>query len=242
MNDQYTPTPNGARAFPAEQVAFDEGLRTHMLGIYRNMGISLAISGAVSLGIASSPALTQLIFGTPLKWVAMFAPLAFVFFFTFRFERMSISSARTALWSFAAVMGVSMASIFMVFTAASIASTFFVASSMFLAISLWGYTTKTDLSRWTSFLFMGLIGVFIASLVNLFLQSGTLQLVLSLAGVLVFTGLTAWDTQRAKSDYVNFSGTMAAEKMAIMSAFSLYLNFVNLFQMLLSLIGVRQDD
>lgn len=242
MNDQFNPAHQAARAYPTEQAGFDAGLRSHMLGIYRNMSISLAISGAVSFGIASSPSLTALLFGTPLKWVAMFAPLAFVFFFTFRFERMSLASARTALWSFAAVMGVSMASIFLVFTAASIASTFFIAAGMFLVVSLWGYTTKTDISRWTSFLFMGLIGVFIASLVNLFLQSGTLQLVLSLAGVLVFTGLTAWDTQRAKSEYFHYNGTMAAEKMAVMSAFSLYLNFVNLFQMLLSLIGVRQDD
>lgn len=242
MTDRFTPAPEAVRAYPAEQAGFDEGLRSYMLGIYRNMSISLAISGAVALGIASSPAITQLVFGTPLKWVAMFAPLAFVFFFTFRFERMSTSSARMALWSFAAVMGVSMASIFMVFTTASIVSTFFIASAMFLSVSLWGYTTKTDISRWSSFLFMGLIGVFIASLVNMFMQSGTLQLVVSLAGVIVFTGLTAWDTQRAKSDYLHYSGAMVAEKMAIMSAFSLYLNFVNLFQMLLSLVGVRQDE
>ena len=221
-------------------VAFDAGLRRHMLGIYNNMGLGLAITGLVAFGIASTPALAGAIFGTPLKWVAMFAPLAFVFFLSFRMERMTAASARTAFFAFSAVMGVSMASIFLVFTETSIARTFFIAAAMFASVSLWGYTTRRDLSRWTTFLFMGLIGVVIASIVNVFLGSTMLQMIVSIAGVIVFTGLTAWDTQRAKSDYLAFAGTPHADKLAIWGALSLYLNFVNLFQLLLTFFGDRE--
>jgi hypothetical protein len=221
--------------------AFDAGLRRHMLGIYNNMGLGLVITGLTALGVASSPALTALIFGTPLKWVAMFAPLAFVFFLSFRMERMSAASMRTAFFAFSAVMGVSLASVFLVFTGASIARTFFIAAGMFLSVSLWGYTTKRDLSKWTTFLFMGLIGVVIASLVNVFLASSALQFAVSIAGVIVFTGLTAWDTQRAKSDYMYYAGTPHVEKLAIWGALSLYLNFVNLFQLLLTFFGQREE-
>ena len=220
---------------------FDAGLRRHMLGIYNNMGLGLIVTGLVAMLIASTPALYQPIFGTPLKWVAMLAPLAFVFLLSFRIDRMTAASARTAFFAFAAVMGVSLASIFLVFTGTSIARTFFIAASMFLGVSLWGYTTKRDLTRWSSFLFMGLIGVVIASLVNLFLASSALQFVVSLAGVVVFTGLTAWDTQRAKADYLAYAGTRHADKLAIMGALSLYLNFVNLFQLLLTFFGQREE-
>ncbi len=222
-------------------VPFDAGLRRHMLGIYNNMGIGLIVTGLVAAFVASTPALYQPIFGTPLKWLAMFAPLAFVFFLSFRMERMSVGSARAAFIAFAGVMGVSMASIFLVFTETSIARTFFIAAAMFLSVSLWGYTTKTDLTKWTTFLFMGLIGVVIASIVNVFLGSSTLQLIVSVAGVIVFTGLTAWDTQRAKSDYLAFAGTEHAEKLGIMGALSLYLNLVNLFQLLLTFFGQREE-
>ena len=235
MNRPYI-SPGAQAAVP-----IDAGLRRHMLAIYNNMAIGLVITGLTSFLIASSPALYQPIFGTPLKWVAMFAPLAFIFFFSFRMERMTAASARTAFFAFAAVMGMSMASIFLVFTGASIARTFFIASSMFLGVSLWGYTTKRDLTGWSTFLFMGLIGVVVASIVNIFLGSTTLQLVVSFAGVLVFTGLTAWDTQRAKSDYVAYAGTAHAEKLGIMGALSLYLNFVNLFQLLLTFFGQREE-
>ncbi len=222
-------------------IPFDAGLRRHMLGIYNNMGVGLVITGLVAALVANSPALYQPIFGTPLKWVAMFAPLAFVFFLSFRMERMSVGSARTAFYAFAAVMGVSMASIFLTFTETSIARTFFIAAAMFASVSLWGYTTKSDLTKWTTFLFMGLIGVVIASIVNVFLGSSTLQLIVSVAGVIVFTGLTAWDTQRAKSDYLAFAGTEHAEKLGIMGALSLYLNLVNLFQLLLTFFGQREE-
>jgi FtsH-binding integral membrane protein len=218
----------------------DEGLRRHMLGIYNNMGLGLIITGIVAFIVGNTPALYQPIFGTPLKWVVMLAPLAFVFFFTFRIERMTTAGARTAFFAFSAVMGLSLASIFLVFSGMSIARTFFIASAMFLSISLWGYTTKRDLSKAGTFLMMGLIGVIIASLVNIFLASSALQFIISIVGVLVFTGLTAWDTQRIKSEYYAYAGHAAAEKLAVMSALSLYLNFVNLFQMLLNLTGERE--
>ncbi|QAY76559.1 Bax inhibitor-1/YccA family protein [Sphingosinicella sp. BN140058] len=229
------------RPAPVSGAAFDAGLRRHMLSIYNNMGIGLVITGLVAFGVASSPALTAAIFGTPLKWVAMFAPLAFVFFLSFRMERMSVGSARMAFFAFAAVMGVSLASIFLVFTGASIARTFFIAAAMFLSVSLWGYTTRRDLTKWSTFLFMGLIGVVIASLVNVFIGSTALQMAVSIAGVLVFTGLTAWDTQQAKSMYVAYAGTSHAEKLGVMGALSLYLNFVNLFQLLLTFFGQREE-
>lgn len=223
------------------QARYDEGLRRHMLGIYRNMGIGLALTGLVAMGVASSPSLTALIFGTPLKWVAMFAPLAFVFFFSFRIDRMTTATARTAFFVFAAVMGVSMASIFLIYTGQSIAMAFFTASAMFAGLSLWGYTTHRDLTGLGSFLMIGLIAVIGASLVNLFLGSSLLHMVMSAVGVIVFAGLTAWDTQRLKSEYLHFAGTQAADKLAIMGALSLYLNLINMFQLLLGLFGQREE-
>ncbi|HEX8300408.1 MAG TPA: Bax inhibitor-1/YccA family protein [Sphingomonas sp.] len=211
-----------------------------MLGIYRNMGIGLAITGVVAMLVASSPQLTALIFGTPLKWVAMLAPLAFVFFFTFRIDRMTTATARTAFFIFAAVMGVSMASIFLVFTNTSIAMAFFTASAMFAGLSLVGYTTRRDLTGMGNFLFMGLIAVIGASLVNLFIGSSVLQMVLSVVGVIVFAGLTAWDTQRLKSEYIAYGRSEAGDKLAIMGALSLYLNLINMFQLLLGLMGERE--
>lgn len=225
----------------ADTAAFDAGLRSHMLGVYRNMGLGLILTGIVAALIGSTPALYQPIFGTPLKWVAIFAPLAFIFFFSFRIEKMTDAGARTAFYAFAAVMGVSLASIFLVFTGASIAQTFFIAAAMFLSMSLWGYTTGRDLTKMGSFLFMGLIGVVIASLVNIFLGSPVLHLVISIIGVVVFTGLTAWDTQRIKSEYLVYGGTQAAAKLQVMGALSLYLNFVNLFQLLLTFFGERES-
>lgn len=239
MKSGFRPA-QGAEPRPA-YVGFDEGLRQHMLGIYRNMGLALLVSASVAWLIASTPALYQPIFGTPLKWVAMLAPLAFVFVFSFRFEKMTLTGARTALFAFAAIMGVSFASILLVFTGTSIAVTLLVAATTFLGMSLWGYMTRADLTRYSTFLFMGLIGVVLASLVNLFLQSGTLQLVVSIIGVLVFTGLTAWDTQRAKNEYLTYGASDYGEKLAVMSALSLYLNLVNLFQLLLTFFGQREE-
>jgi hypothetical protein len=222
-------------------VPFDGGLRRHMLGIFNAMGIGLVVTGITAFAVANTPVLASAIFGTPLKWVAIFAPLAFVLLLSFRLERMSAASLRTAFVAFSAVMGVSLASIFLVFTGTSIARTFFIAATMFLVMSLWGYTTRRDLSKWTTFLMMGLIGVVVASIVNLFLASTALQLVVSIVGVLIFAALTAWDMQRAKSDYLAYAGTEHSEKLAIWSALSLYLNLVNIFQLMLSFFGQRDE-
>lgn len=225
----------------AAQARFDAGLRRYLLGVYRNMGIGLAVTGLVAAGVASVPALTALIFGTPLKWVAMLAPLAFIFFFTFRVDRMSAAGARMAFFAFAGVMGVSMASIFLVFTGTSIAMAFFAAAAMFAGLSLWGYTTGRDLSRMGNFLMIGLLVVIGVSLVNLLIGSSMLQTLLSIAGVVVFAGLTAWDTQRLKSEYLAYAGTQALDKLQVMGALSLYLNLINLFQLLLGLLGQQEE-
>lgn len=225
----------------AQQSAlFDAGLRQHMLRVYNYMASGVFLTGIVAMLVASSPAIYQPIFGTPLKWVVMLAPLAFVFFFSFRIERMSAATAQMAYWAFAAVMGLSLSSVFLVFTGVSIAQTFFVTAIMFLSMSIWGYTTKQDLSRFGSFLMMGVIGVVVASLVNLFLQSSALQFAVSIIGVLVFTGLTAWDTQNIKAQYAENLGHETDSKMAVFGALSLYLNFVNIFQLLLNLTGERE--
>lgn len=224
----------------SRSVDTDAGLRAHMLGVFRNMGLGLIITGLVAAFVANTPPLAAAIFGTPLKWVAIFAPLAFVFFFSFRIEKMSTSGARLAFYAFSAVMGVSLASVFLVFTGASIAQAFFSAAVMFLAMALWGYTTRRDLTRVGSFLIMGLIGILVASLINIFVGSSALQMVVSILGVVIFTGLTAWDVQRIKSEYFAYAGHEMAAKLQVMGALSLYLNFVNLFQMLLSLTGERE--
>lgn len=221
--------------------AFDAGLRQHMLRVYNFMTLGLAITGVVALLVASTPALYVPIFTTPLKWVVMLAPLAFILVLSWRFDRMSVGALQGTFWAFCAVMGVSMASIFLVFTGASIARVFFITAAMFAGTSLWGYTTKTDLSRMGSFLMMGLIGIVIASLVNIFVGSSAIQFAVSVIGVVVFTGLTAWDTQRIKEEYAEHLGSEANTKLAVMGALGLYLNFVNLFQMLLHLMGQREE-
>lgn len=220
--------------------AFDEGLRRHMLRVYNYIGLGLVVTGIVAFIVGTTPALYVPIFSTPLKWVAILAPLAFVMFFSFRIQSMTAAGAQGLYWAFCAVMGVSLASIFLVFTGTSIARTFFIAASMFGAMSLYGYTTKRDLSKFGSFLIMGLIGVVIASVVNLFLASSALQFAVSVIGILVFIGLTAWDTQRIKEEYAENAGAEANQKLAVMGAFSLYLNFVNIFQLLLNFTGERE--
>ena len=237
-----TPFTNSFASTRRSGLDYDTGLRAHMTGIYRNMALGPGLTGLVALGVASTPALYQSIFGTPLKWVVMLAPLAFVMFLSFRIEKMSVAGARTAFYAFAGVMGVSMASIFLVFTGTSIAVAFLTAAIMFLGLSLWGYTTSRDLSRISTFLVVGLVAVIGASLLNLFIGSGALQMALSVVGVLVFLGLTAWDTQRLKSEYLAYAGREPVEKLAIMGALSLYLNVINLFQLLLSLGGQRQEN
>jgi len=236
VKDSYRP---GLGA--ATDARYDEGLRRHMLRVYNYMGLGLVVTGAVAMLVASTPALYVPIFSTPLKWVVMFAPLAFVMIFSFRIEKMSAATAQMAFWAFCAVMGLSLASVFLVFTGTSIARTFFIAASMFAATSLWGYTTRRDLTQVGSFLIMGLIGVIIASVVNIFLGSTALQFAISVIGIFVFVGLTAWDTQAIKTQYAESMGEESQQKLAVFGAFSLYLNFINIFQLLLALTGQREE-
>ncbi|MCP5361246.1 MAG: Bax inhibitor-1/YccA family protein [Hyphomicrobiales bacterium] len=221
--------------------AYDEGLRAYMIQVYNFMGLALALSGLVAWFTASTPALMQAIYGTPLSWVVMLAPLGFVLFMSFRLQKLSYGAAQLTFWLFAAVMGLSLSWIFMVYTGASVARVFFITASVFGAMSLYGYTTKRDLTGIGSFLFMGLIGIIIASLVNLFLKSTGLQFAISVIGVLIFVGLTAYDTQRIKQVYFQISrdGSMLG-KAAIMGALSLYLDFINLFIHLLQFMGDRR--
>ena len=225
----------------ASAAAFDEGLRQHMLRVYNYMGLGLVLTGLVAFIVGNTPALYVPIFSSPLKWVVMLAPLAFVFFFSFRIQTMSASTAQMTFWAFCAVMGLSLASVFLVFTGASIARTFFIAATMFGATSLYGYVTKRDLSKFGSFLMMGLIGVLIASVVNIFLGSSALQFAISVIGIVVFVGLTAWDTQNIKEQYAENFDQESQQKIAVFGALSLYLNFVNIFQLLLNFTGQREE-
>jgi len=222
------------------QALFDEGLRQHMLRVYNYMALGLVITGIVAFIVGSTPALYVPIFSTPLKWVVMLAPLAFVFFFSFRIQSMSSSTAQMTFWAFCAVMGLSLASVFLFFTKTSIAQTFFITAAMFGAISLYGYTTKRDLSKMGSFLMMGLFGIIIAGIVNIFLGSSALQFAISVIGIVVFVGLTAYDTQNIKEQYSENYDQESNQKLAVFGALSLYLNFVNIFQLLLNFTGERE--
>lgn len=219
---------------------YDAGLRAHMLRVYNYMCGALIVTGLVSFGVASSPALLSVIFGTPLKWVAMLAPLAFILVLSFGVNRMSFGKLQLVFWAFAVAMGISMSTIFLAYTGSSIAKVFFITAGMFAATSLYGYTTKRDLARMGSFLFMGLIGLIIAMVVNIFVGSSAMQFAISILGVLIFTGLTAWDTQKIKETYHEGHGYETAGKLAIMGATALYLDFVNMFSFLLSLLGSRE--
>jgi uncharacterized protein len=219
-------------------VAVDEGLRAHMLKVYNYMASGVLLTGIVAMLFAQSGLAYQLL-STPLRYVLMFAPLAFIFFIGARAHKMSQGALQATFWAFATVMGLSMSSIFLVFSMGSIATTFFVTSVAFLSLSLYGYTTKKDLTGWGSFLIMGVVGLIIASIVNLFLQSSAFHFAISAIGVLIFAGLTAYDTQRIKSEYLHFAGHESLGKLAILSALSLYLDFVNMFQFLLSFLGSR---
>jgi FtsH-binding integral membrane protein len=204
------------------------------------MGTALLLSGIVAYAVAHTPALMQVIFGTPRMWVVMLAPLGMVFFLSARIEKMNFATAQTTFWIFAALMGASLASIFVIYTQTSIVRVFMITAVTFGAMSLWGYTTKRDLSGMGSFLMMGLIGIIVASLVNLFIQSSMMHWVISVIGVLVFTGLTAYDTQKIKEMYLASDGQVVMGKKAIMGALKLYLDFINLFIMLLHLFGNRE--
>lgn len=224
-----------------DRVSFDAGLRVHMQRVFNNMAAGLVITGLIAYVVANT-ALAAVIFGSPLKWLVMLAPLGFMLFLNFRMEAMSSTAVRTTFYAFCAAMGLSMASIFMVFTSESIARAFFVTAATFGAMSLWGYTTKKDLSNFGAFLMMGVVGLLIAGLINIFLQSSALQWVSSVAGVAIFTGLTAFDVQRIKQTYAESWGAEANEKLAVISALSLYMNFINAFQFLLQLMGTARGN
>lgn len=227
----------GAEAHAAD---IDEGLRAYMLKVYNYMCIGLGLTGAVSFAASTSMELMQLIHGTPLKWVVMLAPLGMVFFLSARLHAMKASTAQAVFWVYAAVMGLSLSYIFLAYTGASITRVFFITAASFAGLSLYGYTTKKNLSGMGSFLFMGLIGIIIAGIVNIFLASSALHFVISVVGVLVFAGLTAYDTQAIKREYYAADSGDVAEKKAIGGALRLYLDFINLFIMLLSLFGNRE--
>ena len=240
--------------------AIDEGLRAHMNKVYGTMSVGMLITFAAAwalsgLAVSDVPTgyqigtdkyLTDLgvaLYASPLKWVIMFAPLLFVFGFSAGINRMSAATAQVVFYAFAAVMGISISSIFIVFTGVSIAQTFLVTAIAFAGLSLYGYTTKKDLSGFGTFLLMGLIGLIVASIVNLFLGSGVLSLVISVIGVLIFAGLTAYDTQKIKTDYIEHARYGDSEwlgKSAIMGALSLYLDFINMFMFLLQFLGNRE--
>ena len=229
------------------QVQIDQGLRSYMLRVYNYMGAGLAITGAAAYGtfhaaVDAAGALTPFgnaIFVSPLKWALILAPLALVMFLSFRIEKMSVSAAQTTFWAYAALVGVSFGSLGLIYTAGSIAQVFFITAGAFGALSLFGYTTKRDLTGLGSFLFMGLIGLIIASLVNLYFQNGMMSLVLSAVSVLIFTGLTAYDTQQIKEMYYEADDVATIGRKAIMGALRLYLDFINLFLSLLRLFGNR---
>jgi uncharacterized protein len=254
-NYQTRSVPTGIRT----DAAIDQGLRAYMIRVYNLMGLGLLITGLAAIGTVmlattNDPAsavatlrdgqmLTSFgyaIFASPLKWVVILAPLAAVFFLSFRVQSMSVSAAQTTFWIYAALVGLSLSSIFLVYTTASISQTFFATAAAFGALSLYGYTTKRDLSPVGSFLIMGVFGIVIAMVINIFLQSSALSFAISAIGVLVFAGLTAYDTQKIKEMYFEGDDVVVAGRKAIMGALQLYLDFINLFMFLLQFMGDRR--
>ena len=242
-----------AKSTATQSVVWDEGLRAYMLKVYNYMATGVLLTGIIALisfklsavtdstgAIVSLTSFGNTIFFSGWKWLVMLAPLGIVFYMSFGINKMSSSKAQTVFWVFAALMGLSLSWILMVYTSTSIARVFFITSATFGAMSLYGYTTKRDLTKLGSFLFMGLIGIIIASLVNMFLQSSMMYFVISILGVLIFVGLTAYDTQKIKNMYSSSDTIEISGKKAIMGALTLYLDFINLFIMLLRLFGQRR--
>ena len=225
---------------PATWAQVDAGLRQYMLRVYNYMGAALVLTGLVAYGAAAS-GLYLSIARTPLIWLVVFAPLGLVFLLSFGIQRMSLGAAQLTFWSYAGLVGLSLGFIFLAYTGASIVSTFMVTAAMFLGMSLYGYTTGRDLTGMGSFLMMGLIGIIVAAIVNLFVMSSALSFAISVLGVLIFTGLTAYDTQRIKESYFAGDDGTVAGKKAIMGALQLYLDFLNLFLMLLRLLGQTRN-
>ncbi len=244
MQNQFDPRTSTTGVNPAVSVgvpraARDAGLRSYMLSVYNYMASGVLLTGIVAMLFASS-GLAEQVLSTPLRWLIMFAPLGFVIAMSFGLHRMSTGTLQTLFWAFAVTMGLSMSSIFLVFTGVSIAQTFFAVTAGFMALSLYGYTTKKDLSGFGTFLIMGVVGLLIAMLINLFVQSTAMHMAISAIGVLLFAGLTAYDTQKIKSMYAHVAGTDMMGKVVIMGALSLYLDFINMFTFLLSFMGSRE--
>ncbi len=226
----------GAQARDAD---IDVGLRAYMLKVYNYMCIGLGLTGGVAFAASTSPDLMAAIYGTPLQWVVMLAPLGIVFFLSARINHMKASTAQTVFWVYSGLMGLAISYIFLAYTGASVTRVFFITAGAFAGLSLYGYTTKRDLSAMGTFMVMGLIGLIIASVVNIFLQSSAMHFVISVLGVLIFAGLTAWDTQKIKGMYSASDGHEIGEKKAVMGALTLYLDFLNMFLFLLRLFGNR---
>ena len=223
-----------------EQAAVDEGLRAYMLRVYNYMASGVALSGIVAALVASSPALLQAIYGTGLYWIVIFAPLGFLLVLLFGLDRLSATAVQALFWAYAAVNGASLSYIFLAYTGASIVRVFFITTATFAAMSLYGYTTKRDLTGVGNFMRMGVIGILIALVVNFFLVSSALDFAISVIGVLVFVGLTAYDTQKIRDMYFEADGADAATKKAVTGAVTLYLDFILLMVMLLRLFGERR--
>jgi FtsH-binding integral membrane protein len=243
MQNQYDPRTT-SRIDPAISVgvpraARDAGLRSYMLSVYNYMASGVLLTGIVALLFANS-AFGQQIMATPLRWLIVLSPLAIVFAMSFGANRMKTSTLQTLFWAFAVLMGMSMSTIFAVYTGVSIAQTFFAVTAGFMGLSLFGYTTKKDLSGIGTFLIMGVVGLIVAMVINIFLQSSALHFAISAIGVLLFAGLTAYDTQKIKSMYAYVAGTDMMGKTVIMGALTLYLDFINMFQFLLSFMGNRE--
>ncbi|MGH6786329.1 MAG: Bax inhibitor-1/YccA family protein [Novosphingobium sp.] len=232
-----SPSLNGQAV--GQTAVYDQGLRRHMLSIYNYMASGVLLSGVIALLFARSGFAAQVI-GTPLWWVIALAPLGFVFGMSFGANRMQTGTLQAMFWGFCAVMGLSLSTIFLVFTGASIASTFFATAGAFAGLSLFGYTTQRNLTGMGSFLIMGLVGIIIAMVINIFLQSPGLMFAISILGVLIFAGLTAYDTQRLKEQYYHVAGSDFAGKAVVLGALTLYLDFINMFQFLLSFLGSRE--
>ncbi len=248
-DNKFTLSTEQMSAGQAAAAQIDVGLREYMLRVYNLMASGLALTGIIAYFSANTPAIINMLYSaspegylqpTGLAYLVMFSPLAFVLALSFGINKMQASTAQAVFWAFAAVMGLSLANIFLVYTGASITRVFFITAGTFAGMSLYGYTTKRDLTGMGSFLMMGLIGIIIASIVNMFLQSSAMHFVISVIGVLVFVGLTAYDTQKIKSMYLEADGTEVMSKKAIMGALTLYLDFINLFIMLLRLFGDRK--
>jgi FtsH-binding integral membrane protein len=223
----------------ATSVDIDQGLRSHMLKVYNYMASGVLLTGIVAMFVAQSPALLSAIFSGPQAYVVMFSPFIMVLVMSFGINKLSTFALQACYWVFAGLMGLSLSTVLLAYTGESVARVFFITAATFGSLSLYGYTTKKSLSGMGSFLFMGLIGLIIASIVNIFMQSSMMEFVISVIGVLIFAGLTAYDTQKIKQMYFEGHGTEALSKLSIMGALKLYLDFINMFLFLLRLFGSR---